>query len=878
MPELSDADSSATGPQVRAKAGSERRSSAAKVDASGPSMTGSNPSSETYQDGQGKLSKHSGSSKANRPKLPRPEGPPPQCPRCNADTINTKFCYYNNYNINQPRYYCKACQRHWTDGGTLRKVETGAGKRNSRRQRSHSAAGGDAVANSKAPKTRGGSLHPQPLSRGGAPATRRSSAAATVVSDMPSGPMMDSMLPDYNSSEAGASFQEGSSFNDKMLLDDECQAIADLDVIFENERLDAILGSSNTLPVENERPFQQMLGLDTLEDLPTMSQGDADFQQAMMDGYPSNPDAGQLLLSAGGMSTPGTSQGGPLLVADASGPLPPSFGDDETASPSPPSPKAVSHTGPPDGSAPARAHINVNAAFRSHINDPSPPPAHHTLQSMQHMLPGVMPVQPQPSAAAVPAGAGKQEWRDGEAPARERGADVTLATSGASASPRPADRTQQSSMPIPPAGYSVGLPQGQQWAVGSMPMHTQQYAVRPGMGGAPGGTVLVPASMQAASNGGMMAYSVNMGMHAARLMQARPQRMAPGNNGVFALQATGLQGYVGMCPSSGAPQGHMPAPQYYVMQYPPQGTAVPRACMPALASTAPQSNAPSAGAAAPASAASTPHAAHHGAAEPPQGSAAPGTPEAPQATANQMYAVDHNRQLMLRHQRMYNTSDPAAASGSPSAKAAMSAQRTFVPVAAHHLQGRIYVRPPEAGSGGAMHASPTAAHEQLAAVPQEGTMDAHAESRAQAAAPGAAPHGSAVAAATSASVSVSAAPSGSSSQSQLYATEYRQAGSAPSTMTAAQLQQSQGTAQHAQQLGGFQGPVLCMAPGQWQHGGRPVFALQPYYVQPGTYMNNGGHVYASAPSQQHMHAQRGAAGTKEGALAGSIALKEEATG
>lgn len=70
-----------------------------------------------------------------------------------------------------------------------------------------------------------------------------------------------------------------------MLLDDECQAIADLDVIFENERLDAILGSSNTLPVETDRPLQQMLGLDALEDLPTISQGEADFQQAMMEGY-----------------------------------------------------------------------------------------------------------------------------------------------------------------------------------------------------------------------------------------------------------------------------------------------------------------------------------------------------------------------------------------------------------------------------------------------------------------------------------------------------------------------------------------------------------------------------------------------------------------
>jgi hypothetical protein len=28
-----------------------------------------------------------------------------QCPRCNSK--NTKFCYYNNYNIKQPRYYCR---------------------------------------------------------------------------------------------------------------------------------------------------------------------------------------------------------------------------------------------------------------------------------------------------------------------------------------------------------------------------------------------------------------------------------------------------------------------------------------------------------------------------------------------------------------------------------------------------------------------------------------------------------------------------------------------------------------------------------------------------------------------------------------------------
>lgn len=29
------------------------------------------------------------------------------CPRC--DSLETKFCYYNNYNVNQPRHFCKNC-------------------------------------------------------------------------------------------------------------------------------------------------------------------------------------------------------------------------------------------------------------------------------------------------------------------------------------------------------------------------------------------------------------------------------------------------------------------------------------------------------------------------------------------------------------------------------------------------------------------------------------------------------------------------------------------------------------------------------------------------------------------------------------------------
>ena len=49
------------------------------------------------------------------------------CPRCQS--IDTKFCYFNNYNVNQPRHFCKGCQRYWTAGGALRNVPVGAGRR-----------------------------------------------------------------------------------------------------------------------------------------------------------------------------------------------------------------------------------------------------------------------------------------------------------------------------------------------------------------------------------------------------------------------------------------------------------------------------------------------------------------------------------------------------------------------------------------------------------------------------------------------------------------------------------------------------------------------------------------------------------------------------
>nr|VDD03994.1 unnamed protein product [Brassica oleracea] len=58
------------------------------------------------------------------------------CPRCNS--TNTKFCYYNNYSLTQPRYFCKGCRRYWTEGGTLRNVPVGGSSRKNKRLSSSS--------------------------------------------------------------------------------------------------------------------------------------------------------------------------------------------------------------------------------------------------------------------------------------------------------------------------------------------------------------------------------------------------------------------------------------------------------------------------------------------------------------------------------------------------------------------------------------------------------------------------------------------------------------------------------------------------------------------------------------------------------------------
>lgn len=108
--------------------------------------------------------------KGDRPNLPKPTGIVP-CPRCKSN--DTKFCYYNNYNINQPRYYCRACQRYWTVGGVLRDVPVGSGRRrnknNSRQEHQLLSSQGGPVQHPNPPSPIMAQQHHQPQTVGAVP-------------------------------------------------------------------------------------------------------------------------------------------------------------------------------------------------------------------------------------------------------------------------------------------------------------------------------------------------------------------------------------------------------------------------------------------------------------------------------------------------------------------------------------------------------------------------------------------------------------------------------------------------------------------------------------------------------------------------------------
>nr|CAD1839965.1 unnamed protein product [Ananas comosus var. bracteatus] len=116
------------------------------------------------------------------------------CPRCNS--MDTKFCYYNNYNVNQPRHFCKNCQRYWTAGGTMRNVPVGAGRRKNKHSSSHYR---HIMVQSDGPDL----VHHQTLQCGPAVPVRPVKGNGTVLQFGPEMPLCESMASVLNIGEQG---------------------------------------------------------------------------------------------------------------------------------------------------------------------------------------------------------------------------------------------------------------------------------------------------------------------------------------------------------------------------------------------------------------------------------------------------------------------------------------------------------------------------------------------------------------------------------------------------------------------------------------------------------------------------------------------------
>jgi len=113
-----------------------------------------------------------------------------KCPRC--ESTNTKFCYYNNYNLSQPRHFCKSCRRYWTKGGVLRNVPVGGGCRKAKRSSSSSSSSASSgpstptsAADAKNPRRASAS---SPRSNGGSGSASPTAAATPVPAPSPTTP------------------------------------------------------------------------------------------------------------------------------------------------------------------------------------------------------------------------------------------------------------------------------------------------------------------------------------------------------------------------------------------------------------------------------------------------------------------------------------------------------------------------------------------------------------------------------------------------------------------------------------------------------------------------------------------------------------------
>nr|AZL19347.1 Dof zinc finger protein 4 [Actinidia deliciosa] len=141
-----------------------------------------------------------GADRRMRPHHPNHSHQALKCPRC--DSLNTKFCYYNNYNLSQPRHFCKNCRRYWTKGGVLRNVPVGGGCRKAKHSKPKSSA--DAPAREQ--KSNSNSSSESSSLTASTTANKTPSAAAMATADLASASTSTSASTLFN-------FPDSSFFN-----------------------------------------------------------------------------------------------------------------------------------------------------------------------------------------------------------------------------------------------------------------------------------------------------------------------------------------------------------------------------------------------------------------------------------------------------------------------------------------------------------------------------------------------------------------------------------------------------------------------------------------------------------------------------------------
>ncbi|GFZ11002.1 DNA binding with one finger 2.4 [Actinidia rufa] len=147
--------------------------------------------------GSGSIRPGSLADRARLANIPMPEAAL-KCPRC--ESTNTKFCYFNNYSLAQPRHFCKTCRRYWTRGGALRSVPVGGGCRRNKKSKGNS---------SKSPAT--GDRQTSTSISGGSTSGASFTSTATLLGLTPQIPPLRFMAPpsqltEYGGGETGLNY------------------------------------------------------------------------------------------------------------------------------------------------------------------------------------------------------------------------------------------------------------------------------------------------------------------------------------------------------------------------------------------------------------------------------------------------------------------------------------------------------------------------------------------------------------------------------------------------------------------------------------------------------------------------------------------------